>query len=384
MKRSYGPPHPASVLLVSEPLLAGPSALYAQCLMDGLSSYRISHPLLTPASPGLGLLSKEELRFVQAAEGLDWLSWRPFVFRKILAWAREHEPELIHGISEHTAPLCAKLAEALKLPYVLTVHQFLADNALPLTARCRAVIAVSESLREHLVNDANISKERVRVIAPGVYDPGPLPQGPDFGNTAAIALDDTTVDIERLADAPPTHLVVSIGDFNQTSDYATFMEAIRHIADKEKDACSIVISGEGPQESSLRKFVRELKLDKIVTFCHGHTEHERLLAEADVYVQTTRREGFAVRALQAMALGIPVVAAANGAVLDLIKDGITGYVVAPANHAQLAERVLALLGDTALREKIGAAARAAVEEGFGAEKMTDATIELYREIAPAG
>ena len=41
---------------------------------------------------------------------------------------------------------------------------------------------------------------------------------------------------------------------------------------------SIVISGEGPQEGALRKFCRELKLDKRVTFSHGHTEHDRLLS----------------------------------------------------------------------------------------------------------
>ncbi|HLX60284.1 MAG TPA: glycosyltransferase family 4 protein [Planctomycetota bacterium] len=361
MKPGYGPPHPAAVLLIAEPLHAGPAALYAQNLMAGLSRAGIYHPLLTPAAPGLSLLPKEELKFVQAATGLEWLQWRPFVFSRIVAWARQQEAELIHGISEKAAPVCAALAETLNLPCVLSVHDYL-GGALGLSGRIRAVIAPSEPMREHLVNDADVPKERVRVIAPGVHIPLLRKSAP------------------RAPGEPEAKLIVSIGDFNQSSDYATFMEAVRVIADKQGEGCSFVVSGEGPQESGLRKFVRELKLDKRVTFCHGHTEQDGLLSEADVYVQTTRREGFAVHALQAMALGVPVVAAVNGAVLELIEDGVTGYLVPPADFAMLSERILTLLNDAALREKIGTAARAAAIAQFSAERMVEATVGVYREV----
>lgn len=382
MKQSYGPPSPSCALLVSEPLVAGSPAIYAQYLMSGLSRARIHHPLLTPVPPGWGLFSKEEMRYVQTAQGLNWLNWRPFVFRKILTWSRGQEPELLHGISEHAAHVCATLAESLKLPYVLTVHQYLQGNSLHLTPRCRAVIAVSEPLREHLVNDAGIPKDRIRVIPPGVSD-GPSVSLPGIFGSTIVSRDEPNASMDTglpVADAPPdARLVVSVGDFNRTSDYATFMEATRRIVDKHHDACSIVICGEGPQESSLRKFCRELHLDRRVTFCHGHTEIERLMSDADVYVQTTRREGFAVRALQAMAQGVPVVAAANGAVLELIEDGITGFIVPPANHEMLSDRILTLLGDTALREKIGTAARKSALEHYSAAAMMDATLAVYRE-----
>ena len=185
-----------------------------------------------------------------------------------------------------------------------------------------------------------------------------------------------------VAETPPdARLVVSIGDFNKTSDYATFMEATRHIIDRQGDACSIVVCGEGPQEASLRKFCRELHLDRRVTFCHGHTEIERLMSDADVYVQTTRREGFAVRALQATAQGVPVVAAANGAILELIEDGVTGFIVPPANHERLGERILALLTDEGLCERIGTAARASAKEHYSVEKMMSATLSVYNEVA---
>jgi len=384
VKPHFGPPHPASALLISEPLVAGPSAIYAQYLLSGLSRARIHHPLLTPAAPGWGLFSKEETRYVQTAQGLEWLGWRPFVYRRILKWIADQEPEILHGISEHTAHIAAALAEELKLPYVLTIHSYLEGSTLRITPRCRAVIAVSEPLREHLVNDVRIPKDRVRVISPGVSD-APVPGIPNFFTATIVSPDEPGAELEtglHVAESPPdARLVVSIGDFNKTSDYATFMEATRHIIDRQGDACSIVVCGEGPQESSLRKFCRELHLDRRVTFCHGHSEVERLMGEADVYVQTTRREGFAVRALQAMAQGVPVVAAANGAIFELIEDGVTGYIVPPANHEQLGERILALLADADLRKKIGAAGRQSALEHYSVENMMDATLDVYRDVA---
>ena len=99
-----------------EQLAAGPSAMYTQNLMAGLTQSNIYHPLLTPAPPGLSLLSKEELKSVQPAVGLSWLQWRPLVFSRIVGWAREQEPELMHGVSLQAASVCVKLAETLKLP----------------------------------------------------------------------------------------------------------------------------------------------------------------------------------------------------------------------------------------------------------------------------
>lgn len=353
------------MLLVSGPLSAGATAIYASNLMTGLTREGVEHPLLTPEPPGIGLLSRRESASVHPAKGLSWAGWRPFVFRKILAWAREQTPTVMHGLSEHSATICARLAEKLQLPCVLSLQNYAAAGDVAELRRskfCQALIVPSEPLREHAVNKLHFQRELVRVIEPGV------PVAPRRRETA---------DEETLCRA---QLVVSIGSFSAQSDFATFIEAVRHIADKTGEACSFVLAGDGPREPQLRKFVRELKLDKLATFCHGHTEIDRLLGEADVYVQTTRREGFAIRALQAMAQGVPVVAATNSAVLELVEDGVNGFVVPPANHALLAEKVLALLQDSALRASMGEAGRKTAETQFNEEKMMQATLSVYRDL----
>jgi glycosyltransferase involved in cell wall biosynthesis len=373
-----------SVLLVSGPIEAGPAAVYAQNLMEGLSAAGIAHPLLTSEAPGIGLLSAAETPNVQVADGLDWLDWRPFVFRKVLNWSQKQEPALIHGLAERSAAIPGKLAEELELPYVLTVHSFIETGAIRLTPRCKRIIALSETLREHLVNDIEVPRELVQVIAPGVpVAPPPAPPAPLLvdGKRKPVSRRGRKKDPAPLKpELRPARLVVAIGDFNHTSDYATFMEAVRRIADSEGEGCSFVLSGEGPQESNLRNFCRDLHIDKRVTFVHGHAEHQRLLSEADVFVQTARREGFPMRALQAMAQGVPVVAASNGAILSLLEDEKNGFVIPPANHEVLAQRVLQLLHDDDLRRTIGEAGRATAAARFSQRAMTVATVEMYREV----
>lgn len=356
------------MLLVSGALAAGGTAVYASNLMAGLTRSGVEHPLLTPEPPGIGLLSKRESASVHPAKGLSWLGWRPFVFRKILAWAREQTPTVLHGLSEDAAMMCARLAEKLQLPCVLSLQDYATAGELAELRRskyCQALIVPSEPLREHAVNKLQFQREIVRVIEPGVPVAPPRRE---------------SVNEETLCRA---QLVVSIGSFSSASDFATFIEAARHIADKTGEACTFVLAGEGARESQLRRFARELKLDKLATFCHGHTEIERLLGEADVYVQTTRREGFAIRALQAMAQGVPVVAVTNSAVLELVEDGTNGFIVPPANHALLAEKVLALLQDSGLRARMGEAGRATAAGQFNAEKMVESTLRVYRDLEMA-
>ena len=367
MKRD--PKNPQAVLLVTAPLVADATAVHAQQLLSGLTQARIEHPLLTPAPPGIGLLSKIESASVHAVEGLNWLGWRPFVFRKVLAWAREQEPALIHGLSEDAAPMCARLAEALQLPCVLTLQDYATNHELAELRRsgfCKALLVPSEPLREHAVNKLHFAREIVKLVPPGIQ----------VGSTRRVQAAAT----EAGGEEPARRLVVSMGEFSRASDFATFIEAARHISNELKEQCNFVLAGEGARESALRRFTRELKLDKLATFCHGHTEAENLLREADVYVQTTRREGFAIRILQAMAQGVPVVAVTNGAVLELVTDGENGLIVPPANHALLAEKVLLLLKDAALAKRIGEAGRALVQAQYGSEAMMAGTLGIYREM----
>lgn len=98
---------------------------------------------------------------------------------------------------------------------------------------------------------------------------------------------------------------------------------------------------------------------------------------ASVVVCPSHREGYGVVAREAMAHGRPVVASGVGGLLDAVEDGVTGVLVPPRDPAALRSALETLLGDRALRERLGSAARARALERFSFSSATDATISVY-------
>jgi len=113
----------------------------------------------------------------------------------------------------------------------------------------------------------------------------------------------------------------------------------------------------------------------------SHDELERLYARAAVVVCPSRREGFGVTCLEAMAHGRPVVATGVGGLRDLVVDGETGIVVPPRDSAALRAALERLLGDRELRHRLGAAGRERARERFSWAAVTDATLQAYTEAA---
>ncbi len=120
------------------------------------------------------------------------------------------------------------------------------------------------------------------------------------------------------------------------------------------------ICGSGSREPWLRRMVADLSLTSAVALVGWLGEHElaRRLATADVVVVPSLwPEAFALSCLEALSVGTPVVAAAVGALPDLVRDGQTGLLVPPGDAAALAAAVCRLLADGPLRRRLGEAGR---------------------------
>ena len=108
----------------------------------------------------------------------------------------------------------------------------------------------------------------------------------------------------------------------------------------------------------------------------------RLLGGLDLYVSASRREGLSLAVLEAMALGLPVVATRVAGHLDAVSDGVTGRLVPPDQPGTLGDALESLLGEpAAARRALGEAGRRRVEQRFGVERMAAETAALYRAVA---
>ncbi|GFO70146.1 glucosyltransferase [Geomonas limicola] len=138
---------------------------------------------------------------------------------------------------------------------------------------------------------------------------------------------------------------------------------------------------------SARRYVRELQvfaeqhqLGERVFFPGPSTEVFRVFAEASVVVHTSWTESFGMALVEAQSCAVPVIAHDLEGMREVVLDGVTGYLVQPGAVEELAARLDELLGDAALRSKMGEAGRAMVERRFDMTSRVAEYRQLYDEV----
>lgn len=155
------------------------------------------------------------------------------------------------------------------------------------------------------------------------------------------------------------------------------------VADKlstQRDDIGFVIVGDGPLRSLLQQKVNDLGLTDTVFFTGYKSNGIAWLKRFDVFLFTSKYEPFGLVITEAMASGVPVVAAhRRGAVLEIIDDGESGLVVEGENPELLAECVSRVLDDKTLREHLIFEAKRTVNEKFLINANADAVATAYND-----
>ena len=112
----------------------------------------------------------------------------------------------------------------------------------------------------------------------------------------------------------------------------------------------------------------------------GRTDIRDWLERADVFVHSSRWEGFGIVLLEAMLAGLPVVATRVSAVPEVVVDGETGLLVEAGDHAGLATHLEALLTDRERAAALGEAGRQRALTEFSVGRMADRTLAVYDEV----
>jgi glycosyltransferase involved in cell wall biosynthesis len=146
-------------------------------------------------------------------------------------------------------------------------------------------------------------------------------------------------------------------------------------------AAALVVVGEGPARAAVERHVRAARLDGRVRLAGAVVGAARICPALDVYVSASWGEGLPLALLEAMACGLPVVATRVTGHVDVVVDGVTGFLVPPGDPAALADRIEQLLGDEPLRRALGQAGRARVDVAFRRDAMVAGLAALYEEAA---
>jgi glycosyltransferase involved in cell wall biosynthesis len=168
----------------------------------------------------------------------------------------------------------------------------------------------------------------------------------------------------------------SIFRLNEEKRPLLWIETAREVAKLRPD-CHFVIFGAGPMRGEIETAAGRSGLGGNL-HCPGTIADTALgLSLLDVFLLTSRAEGTPNVVLEASALGIPVVATAAGGTREAIDEGVTGYLVEPAEPADIAKRIVTILHDEAWRTGVRIAGPEFVMRCFGLDRMIAETLALY-------
>lgn len=179
-------------------------------------------------------------------------------------------------------------------------------------------------------------------------------------------------------------LVGIVGRLQEWKGQDVFLRAAARIAADHPDVDFLLVGGavlgwEGDYPERLRRLASELGIDDRVHFV-GHQDDVYPWFDAlDVVVHASHGEPFGLVLVEAMALGRPLVATAAGGPVEIIEDGISGFLVPPGDHDAMAESIAKLLDDDELRHRVGEAAEVRAEM-FDEERMATSIVDLLSDV----
>ncbi|MGE5102484.1 MAG: TIGR03088 family PEP-CTERM/XrtA system glycosyltransferase [Deltaproteobacteria bacterium] len=235
-------------------------------------------------------------------------------------------------------------------------------------------VALSRDLERYLTAAVGVPPSRITRIINGVdtdaFHPAPVRKPPaawPFDGTASLVFGT----VGRLQPVK-----------NQTLLARAFVRLIEMAPDLRGSA-RLVIVGEGPLRSDIERILEAGNATRLAWLAGSRDDVQDIMRSLDVFVLPSLAEGISNTILEAMASGLPVVAARVGGNAELVDDGATGTLVPVADVEALARAMLAYATDPGLVRRQGTAGRARAESCFSLDAMVGQYTALYeRLVAP--
>lgn len=228
-------------------------------------------------------------------------------------------------------------------------------------------LVVSEALRRLLVEARGIAPERVRLVYNGVELDAPLPAAAGRALRAALGL---------AAEAP---VVGAVGRLVWQKGFEDLIAALPAVV-RAVPGVRLLLVGDGPRRAALAAAAAAAGVADRVVLAGFRADVPAVLAAVDVLAVPSRREGFPMITLEALAAGTPVVATAIDGLLEQIEPERSGLLVPPGAPTALAAALVRVLTDRDLRARLAAEGRRRVAARFDVRATLAATWAVYREL----
>lgn len=256
---------------------------------------------------------------------------------------------------------CPKLVMSRRsLNYYQNKHHFLASIERWLHKKTDLIIGNSRVVNQQLLEEG-VKKEKLTLLYNGV-------NLKKFYN-----------DGKRQANKPFTMIIVAnLFAYKGHLDLLYALATIK--TELPKDWALLCIGKDAGMAQKLYALTTKLNLMDHIQWLGERSDVKTLLSNADIGILCSHEEGFSNSVLESMAVGLPMVVTNVGGNAEAVLDGVNGLVVSPKNPDQLAQAILKLANDSALREKMVIAAKKRVNQYFSLERCVHQYEAQYKKL----
>jgi len=287
----------------------------------------------------------------------------------------ERQIDVVHAHS----PVLAAFARVIvwtiprsRRPRMVTTEHNLWQSHVPLTRLATSLtatgddarLAVSSAVRASMPSRLQASTEVVR-------------HGIDVHAVAATRAERDAVRRELGLD--DRLVVVTVANMRATKGWPDLLAAARKVVDEVDDAVFLAV-GQGPMEEEIHQLHDQLGLGDRFRFLGFRSDALRIMAGCDLFCLASHHEGLPIAVMEAMAIGLPIVATDVGGLAELVVDRVHGRLVPPRRPDRLAAAIVELLTDDDQRAS-AAAASTSTSETLSAEKSIRRVEAIYEALA---
>lgn len=292
---------------------------------------------------------------------------------------RRIAPALIHAHFEEGGLIMLPLAQRLNVPLFLTCHGY---DVTTLTRLQRPPLLgrFYQARREKLFQVARLCLGVSRFICDQMLHRGYPPN--------KVRLHYIGVDTEKFRPDPTIAkqpMVLFVGRFVEKKGCMDLLKAMKKVNAKHPEV-KLNLIGYGVLKEKLEAFAREAKLNvqflgpQLPEIVQQYLKEALMLCIPSVRAQNGDSEGLGIVNLEAQASGIPVVGTLQGGIPEAVEGGVTGLLSPAGDPDALAENILTLLSDTALRTKMGLAGRERILRLFDLSQQSAQLEKIYLEM----
>ncbi|MGC8977344.1 MAG: glycosyltransferase [Candidatus Ratteibacteria bacterium] len=292
------------------------------------------------------------------------LKKNPFDFIKLFIYLKKERPDILQTFLYVSNIIGRIYGKILKINFVICsqrstddwrkwYHWFIekvTQNFVDL------YISNSYSGREVLIKKGKISRKKIKVISNGIEIP------------------------EKIENLKKDYLVIgSIGNLRKAKGYFNLIKAAKIVVKKNKNVKFYII-GEGELKDEILKMIKDEGLDNFFILT-GYVENiYNYLKIFDIFVLPSLWEGCPVSLLESMGYGIASIATNVGDTPYIIENGKDGFIVGKNDYKKIAEKIIYLIENEDIREKIGNNAREKIKKSYSAEDMVKKYENLYKQL----